>query len=124
MHADAELLAKWWGPKGFSAPSVELDVRVGGTYRIEMQPPSGAPFFLSGEFRVVEPATQLVYSFRYEEPDPDDRETVVVFSLEDRGEATLLTVDQGSFATEDRRALHEHGWSESLVRLQELATND
>ena len=122
MHADAELLRRWWGPRGFSAPSVELDVRAGGRYRIEMQPPSGASFVLSGEFRVVDPATRLVYTFRYEDPDPDDQETVVVFSLGDRGESTALTVDQGSFATEHRRALHERGWSESLDRLLELTT--
>src|SRR5262245_31589121 len=28
-HTDPELLAKWWGPKGFSAPRIELDLRVG-----------------------------------------------------------------------------------------------
>jgi uncharacterized protein YndB with AHSA1/START domain len=52
-------LARWCGPKGFSAPSVELDVRAGGSYRIEMQPPEGDAFFLSGEFCEVDPATRL-----------------------------------------------------------------
>src|SRR6476660_2366196 len=41
MHAEPDLLARWWGPKGFSAPSIELDLRVGGGYRIAMQPPNG-----------------------------------------------------------------------------------
>ena len=40
MHVEPDLLAQWWGPKGFSVPSVELDVRVGGSYRIAMRPPS------------------------------------------------------------------------------------
>jgi hypothetical protein len=44
---------------------------------------------------------------------PDDRETVVAFSLWDLGESTALTVDQGPFATEGRRALHEQGWTDS-----------
>jgi uncharacterized protein YndB with AHSA1/START domain len=123
MHAEPELLALWWGPKGFSAPSVELDVRVGGGYRIEMQPSEGDRFFLSGEFREVDPAARLVYTFRWEDPDPDDRETVVAFSLRDRGQSTELTVDQGPFATEGRRALHEQGWTESLDRLEELVTS-
>src|SRR5215217_6638124 len=78
MHTEPHVLARWWGPKGFSAPSVELDVRVGGSYRIAMQPPGGDRFFLSGEFREVEPASRLAYTFRWEPPDPDDRETVVV----------------------------------------------
>jgi uncharacterized protein YndB with AHSA1/START domain len=123
MHAEPDLLAQWWGPDGFSAPSVELDLRVGGGYRIEMQPPDADRFFLSGEFREVDTATRLVYTFRWEDPDPDDRETVVVFALQDRGESTALTVDQGPFATEARKALHEQGWTESLIRLQELITS-
>ena len=70
MHSDPELFAQWWGPKGFSAPSVELDVRVGGRYRIAMQPPEGDRFYLSGEFREVDPPARLAYTFRWEDPDP------------------------------------------------------
>jgi uncharacterized protein YndB with AHSA1/START domain len=123
MHAEPTLLAQWWGPAGFSTPSVELDLRVGGRYRIAMQPPEGEHFFVSGEFREVDQVARLAYTFRWEPPDPDDRETLVTFSLRDLGESTALTVDQGPFATEARRALHEHGWTESLDRLQELITS-
>ena len=122
MHSEPELLAAWWGPKGFSTPSIELDVRVGGIYRIAMQPPDGETFTLVGEFREVDPPTLLVYTFRWDPPDPDDLETIVVFSLRDLGASTELTVDQGPFATEGRRALHEQGWSETLDRLHELMT--
>jgi uncharacterized protein YndB with AHSA1/START domain len=85
-----------------------------------MQPPEGDRFFLVGEFRDVEPAARLVYTFRWEDPHPDDRETLVAFVLRDTGEATELTVDQGDFATEERRELHERGWNETLDRLDEL----
>jgi uncharacterized protein YndB with AHSA1/START domain len=120
MHTEPNLLAQWWGPKGFTAPGIELDLRVGGSYRITMQPPEGDHFLLSGEFREVDPAARLVYTFRWEPPDPDDRETVVVFSLRDQGDSTAVTIEQQPFATEARRALHEHGWSESLDCLQEV----
>jgi uncharacterized protein YndB with AHSA1/START domain len=119
-HTEPDLLAGWWGPAGFSAPSVELDVRVGGGYRIGMQPPDGALFHLSGEFIEVDPPARLAYTFQWEEPDPDDRETVVTFSLGDRGASTRVIVDQGVFATEARLALHQQGWTESLERLQEF----
>ena len=52
---DPDELAKWWGPSGFTAPSVEVDLHVGGSYRIAMQPPDGDLFYLSGEFLRVEP---------------------------------------------------------------------
>ena len=125
LNTEPQLLARWWGPNGFSIPSVEVDARVGGSYRIEMQPPDGDAFFLSGEYRTVEPGVRLAYTFRWEPPDPDDRETVVVLSLETLDESTALTIDQGDFATEERRALHVQGWSESIDRLEELiATPD
>lgn len=119
-HAEPDRLAKWWGPNGFTAPSVDLDLRVAGSYRIAMQPPDGDLFYLSGEFREVDPPNRLTYTFRWEDPDPDDRETVVTFSLSDLGESTGLIVDQGPFATEGRRELHRQGWTETLDRLQRL----
>jgi uncharacterized protein YndB with AHSA1/START domain len=115
-----EELGNWWGPRGFTVPSVEVDARVGGAYRIDMQPPEGDQFRLTGEFREVEPPARLAYTFCWDPPDPDDRETVVTLSLEDRGEETELRLTQGEFATEERYALHEAGWSESLDRLEEV----
>jgi uncharacterized protein YndB with AHSA1/START domain len=99
-----------------------VDARVGGRYRIEMQPPDADAFFLSGEFQEVEPGTRLAYTFRWEPPDPEDRETVVVLSLHTLGKSTGLTVDQGDFATEQRRALHQQGWSESIDRLRNIGS--
>jgi uncharacterized protein YndB with AHSA1/START domain len=124
MNTEPDLLAEWWGPKGFSIPAVEMDVRVGGSYRITMQPPEGDAFFLFGEYRAVEEPSWLSYTFRWEPPDRDDRETVVVLSLRDLGDSTALTVDQGDFATEERRALHVQGWTESIDRLEDLLAAD
>jgi uncharacterized protein YndB with AHSA1/START domain len=115
---DPEELAKWWGPAGFTSPSIEIDPRVGGSYRIAMQPPDGELFHLRGEFRDVDPPNRLVYTFVWEEPKPDDQETVVTLSFGDRGRDTALVLDQGPFATKERRALHEAGWTDSLERLE------
>ena len=120
MHVEPDLFAQWFGPKGFSATSIDLDLRVGGGYRITMQPPDADAFVLFGEFREIDRGARLAYTFRYEPPDPDDRDTVVVLSFRDLGEATALTVEQGTFATEARRALHQQGWTDSLDRLEEL----
>lgn len=121
--SDPGELAKWWGPRGFTAPSVEFDPRVGGSYRIAMQPPEGDLFYLSGEFREVDPPARLVYTFRWEDPTPDDRETVVTLSLRERGaHGTELALTQGAFATEERHALHQEGWSDSFAKLEELVS--
>ena len=116
-------LAEWWGPKGFTSPSIELDPRVGGAYRIAMQPPEGDVFHLSGEFLEVHSPDRLSYTFRWEEPTPDDRETVVTLSLREVDGSTNVVLDQGSFATEERLALHTQGWTDSLERLYELVAS-
>jgi uncharacterized protein YndB with AHSA1/START domain len=107
------------GPTGFTAPSVELDVRDGGQYRITMQPPDGDAFHLRGQYSEVDPPRRLVYTFEWEEPDPDDRETLVTLSFFDHPDGTRLVFEQESFATQARYELHDAGWSETLDRLAE-----
>jgi uncharacterized protein YndB with AHSA1/START domain len=118
--SDPKLLARWWGPHGFSVPNVDFNPRVGGSYRIAMQPPERELFHLAGEFREVDPPARLAFTFRWEPPDPDDRETLVEISLEDRGERTEALLTQSTFATESRLALHQQGWADSLDRLEQL----
>ncbi|HYA53290.1 MAG TPA: SRPBCC domain-containing protein [Streptosporangiaceae bacterium] len=113
-------LAKWWGPRGFTTPAIDLDLRVGGGYRFTMQPPGGEPFHLSGEFLQIDPPGRLAYTFRWDEPDPDDRQTVVTLSLGEVADGTQVSLWQGEFTTEARLALHRGGWTDSLEKLREL----
>ena len=110
-------LATWWGPHGFTTPEIHLDLREGGSYRFTMQPPDGEAFHLSGHFLEVHPPHRLSFTFRWDEPDPDDRETVVVLSLDSVGGATAVSLSQGAFATEGRLELHRQGWADSFERL-------
>jgi uncharacterized protein YndB with AHSA1/START domain len=118
--SDSSALAKWFGPKGFTIPSLEFQPRVRDSYRIEMQPPEGGPFCLTGEFRDVDPPARLSYTFVWEDPDPDDVETLVVLSFRDLGGSTEVSFSQGPFKTEPRRALHRDGWTASFDKLQRL----
>jgi uncharacterized protein YndB with AHSA1/START domain len=118
---EPDRLSRWWGPRGFTIPSLDFDPRVGAAYRIDMQPPEGEAFHLRGEFREVDPPARLAYTFIWDPPDPDDRETVAELDLRDLGtEGTEIVLTQGAFATEERRALHEGGWSDSFDKLAEL----
>jgi uncharacterized protein YndB with AHSA1/START domain len=117
---DAEALAEWWGPNGFTSPSVDFEPAVGGGYHVVMQPPEGEPFHLSGTFREVDPPSRLAYTFVWDPPDPDDRETTATLVLEDQREETKVLFTQAAFATEERRSLHEDGWTEGFERLEAL----
>src|SRR5215211_63544 len=113
-------LVMWWGPEGFAVPSLEFNPRVGDGYRIEMQPPEGDRFHLVGEFRAVDPPARLAFTFVWEDPDPDDVETLVELSFRDLGESTEVSMTQGPFKTEARRELHRGGWTDSFDKLERL----
>src|SRR3954453_5455660 len=115
-------VARWWGPRLFTTPEIELDLRVGGRFRFTMQPPGGDRFHLSGEFREIPPPSSLAYTFRWDEPTPDDRETVVALTMEAVADAVDVAVRQGDFATEERVELHRAGWTDSLDKLSALVT--
>jgi uncharacterized protein YndB with AHSA1/START domain len=117
-------LARWWGPTGFTLPQIELDLRAGGSYRFGMQPPDGELFHLTGGFLEIQRPGLLVYTFRWEPPDPDDQETTVRLSLDDVENATELTLEQGEFLTGSRLALHRGGWRESIARLSRLVEHE
>jgi uncharacterized protein YndB with AHSA1/START domain len=118
--SDPNELVKWWGPEGFTTPSLRFHAHVGESYRIEMQPPEGGPFHLTGEFREVDPPARLAYTFVWEPPDPDDVETLVELSFRDLSEATEVAFTQGPFKTEARRALHRDGWWDGFDKLERL----
>jgi uncharacterized protein YndB with AHSA1/START domain len=118
LFTDPDELTRWWGPEGFSTPSLEFEPRVGEGFRIEMQPPEGDAFQLTGEFRAVDPPARLAFTFRWEPPDPDDVETLVELSFRELDRSTEVELIQGSFKTEARRALHRDGWTDSFNRLE------
>jgi uncharacterized protein YndB with AHSA1/START domain len=120
MLTEPDELVKWWGPRGFTTPQAEVDLVVGGGYRLTMQPPDGDPFHLSGEFLEINQQSRLAYTFRWEEPTPDDRETIVTLSVEPAGSGSRVSLSHGSFTTEERLALHRSGWMDSFGRLRDV----
>jgi uncharacterized protein YndB with AHSA1/START domain len=120
LFSDADGLAKWWGPAGFSVPSLDFNPAAGAGYRIEMQPPKGDAFHLTGEFREVDPPTRLSFTFVWEPADPDDVETLVELSFRADGDSTEVDFRQGPFKTEERRELHRNGWDDSFEKLEAI----
>lgn len=120
MLTEPAELAAWWGPRGFELPAAELDLSVNGRYRFTMKPPDGDPFHLSGRFLEIDPPSRLVYTFSWEEPAPDDRETVVKLTLDAPADGTRVSLSHGLFTTEERLTLHRNGWTDSFEKLHEI----
>jgi uncharacterized protein YndB with AHSA1/START domain len=84
-----ELFRRWWVPKsmGMSLLSCEMDVRVGGKYRLEFEPDAMAFF---GTYLEVTPHSRLVWT--NEEGGEGGPVTTVTF--EDKGDKTLLVLHE------------------------------
>ncbi|HEU4921186.1 MAG TPA: SRPBCC family protein, partial [Candidatus Limnocylindrales bacterium] len=83
-----ELFRRWWVPKsmGMSLRSCEMDVRVGGKYRLEFEP-DGVAFF--GTYKEVTPHSRLVWT-----NEESDEGSVTTVTFEERGGKTLLVMHE------------------------------
>ena len=117
----AELFKQWWVPRslGLTLLSCELDVRVGGTYRLVFAAaPEPMAFF--GRYLEVSPPSRLVWT--NEEGEGDAVVTTVTFDADD-GRTRLVVHD----LYPSKNALDEAiasestpGWAEMLDQLDEL----
>jgi uncharacterized protein YndB with AHSA1/START domain len=71
-----EQLVAWWGPRPVTCRAAEIDLRVGGRYRIVNALPDGATRAIEGTFEIIEPERKLVYTWRAGE-DQASRVTVL-----------------------------------------------
>ena len=86
-----ELFRRWWAPKSFgvSVISCELDVRTGGTYRLEMgHPSSEQPMAFFGRYIEVTPNSRLVWT----NDEGGDGGAVTTVTFEDKGGKTLVVM--------------------------------
>ena len=105
-----EQLRQWWGPRPVTCSGAEVDLRVGGHYRIENVLPNGKTLIIAGEFQVVEPPHRLVYTWRAGE----DQASRVTVRFEPRGEATEVVVIHEQIPNERIRESHQGGWNGCL----------
>lgn len=119
---EREHLMRWWGPRGFTVTSCEMDLRPGGAWRISMRSPEGREDRQRGIFREIVPPERLVLTYAFEDAGGNlGHETLVTVTFaEDEGK-TKLTVNQAVFETAAVRNDHVRGWGEALDRLAQYA---
>jgi uncharacterized protein YndB with AHSA1/START domain len=57
---EPERMMSWWGPKGFTTPFCEIDLRVGGTCHSCMRSPEGKDYWSTGVYREIIPGERIV----------------------------------------------------------------
>jgi uncharacterized protein YndB with AHSA1/START domain len=116
-----ELFKQWWVPKsaGLSLLSCELDVRVGGRYRLVFGH-EGSTMAFHGRYLEVTPHTRLVWT-----NEESDQGAVTTVTLEEKDGKTLLVMHEIYPSKEAFDAEHgmEDAMSETFEQLEELLVN-
>jgi len=140
-----ELVKKWWGPEGFTSPSVEIDLRVGGKYIFAMHGPAGSEWdrdmYSAGIFKEIVPHERLVMTDYFSDKDgnmiepssegqdsdfPKEAIYKVIFEKLDDNKTKLITIYPMPEDEKQREAIlksgMKDGWSSSLNKLEKLLT--
>lgn len=110
-------LLEWWGPLDIDCTLAEIDLRVGGRYRLGNRNREGDVLYLSGEFLAIDPPTQLVYTWQLESADRPQEQVTVRFEPRDDGTEVVITHEL--IPDEQTRTTHRHGWLGCLKGLAE-----
>jgi uncharacterized protein YndB with AHSA1/START domain len=112
---DPKELKQWCAPgEDYTTPIAEVDLRVGGKYRIGMQPKGQETAHIAtGVYREVKPPEKLVYSWWWEGATQHE-ETLVTVEFRDLGGSTELVLTHELFPDEVARDKHTEGWTGCL----------
>ena len=87
-------LAQWWRPRGYVNPIVDVDLAVGGRWRISQRDPEGNEFAFYGMFEIVEEPRIAVQSFT-SELFPDLPSTLTTEFVSRSHGTTITTTHEG-----------------------------
>ncbi|HEY5347751.1 MAG TPA: SRPBCC family protein [Rhizomicrobium sp.] len=122
---DPRHLARWWGPKDFTAPRCEADARPGGILRVDMRGPDGTIYPMSAIFDEIVAPERIVFTGGASDAKGEllfnIRTTVTLTEQEGK---TLLTLEARVLMAGPQAAASlagaRQGWTQSLERLASL----
>jgi uncharacterized protein YndB with AHSA1/START domain len=113
---EPEALRQWKAPGDAEVALVEVDLRVGGRYRIHMRGKGGTVYRLTGEYREISPPARLSFTWQWE-TDPPEKETLVTVEFRDLGGRTEVLLVHSGFTNETEREGHGRGWEGCFPKL-------
>jgi uncharacterized protein YndB with AHSA1/START domain len=118
---DPEALRRWFGPGTVQEPmaAVELDVRVGGRFRLVFGGPKGEEHEAQGVYREVVPNRKLVFTWTWPRTTPE-RESIITITLKAANGGTDFDFHQAQFFDESVRDGHQRGWTTTFAKLERV----
>lgn len=83
-----EILKRWFGPRGWSLVTCEVDARVGGGFRFVLRAPDGRELGMRGVYRELSPPGRSVHTESFDDFPGESQVTTVL--VERDGETTLV----------------------------------
>lgn len=115
-----EHIPHWWGPRGYTTLSCEIDLRPDGRWRVASRHADGSETAETGSFREVESPSRLVMTHAWEDRSGKvGPATLVTVTFVEADGKTTITFHQAGFAAAEDRDGHRLGWSESFEMLDE-----
>lgn len=117
---DADAMAKWLPPNGFTAKVHHMEARVGGTFRMSFTNfATGKSDSFGGEYLELTPHERIRYTDRFDDPNlPGEIQVTVTFKKASVG--TELNVVQDGVPDVIPVEACYLGWQESLILLAKL----
>lgn len=126
-----EHVMRWWGPKDFTSPTCQIDLRVGGKYIFSMQWPGGGDkMYSTGTYLEIVPPERLVYTDSFSDADGNVKSgadygmenypemITITVTLESMGDnQTKMTVLNQGVPAGEMGDMTEGGWIESFDKL-------
>jgi uncharacterized protein YndB with AHSA1/START domain len=115
---DPKKIVHWFGPHETKPDSVEaeLDVRVGGRFKVRFKTDDGEQHQVGGTYREIVPNSRLAFTWAWH--STPERESLVTVTLAPDANGTLLTVHHEQFFDENARNGHQRGWTGTLGKLE------
>jgi len=115
---DPALLTQWWGPGPVTCPQAEVDLRVGGSYRLANLEPDGSIVWISGRFEEVRAPEELVYTWNASIVPGEA--TLVRVRFVPHAEGTEIQLTHERFVETAVRDMHLSGWNGCIDKLEVL----
>ena len=110
-------IANWFGPEWVECRSFDLDVRIGGAYRLHMVSANGDHIAV-GEYKEIILNQRL--QFTWERAAEGVPLTLVTVEFEDLGKTTRLTLTHEGFPNQADAEDHNEGWTSLIERFGRL----
>lgn len=142
---EPRIIRHWWGPEGFSAPSIKVDLRVGGKYIFAMHGPAGSEWdrdiYSAGVYKEIVPHKKMVVTDYFSDGEgnvmepadygqdadfPTVMEATVLFEKTPGGGTLLSIMYPPTDRKEQMEAMQKsgmkEGWKSSLTKLERCLT--